>query len=158
MPPDIVNYFDALPEGAAYAGGDEGYQIFVFGGGTDIANLKVNFERISVDKRATIVTQAGANPLMAGISRTNAGIKWSYSLRYFSPQYGVSEDSATGSANVVLADYWAQRGLSPPFHAHQCSEAGGAVDTDIEIGGEAVLLGGNVIVAPMSEDDANPSV
>jgi len=31
-------------------------------------------------------------------------------LRYFAPQYGVVEDTATGSAMRVLADYWSHRG------------------------------------------------
>jgi len=59
-------------------------------------------------------------------------------LRYFAPQYGVNEDSATGSAMRVLADYWSHRFLT--LSAQQCSPTGGFLlsrfgPTHVQVGG-----------------------
>lgn len=46
-------------------------------------------------------------------------------MRYFAPQYGVPEDSATGSVMRFVADYIEQRYQSTHFEVNQCSSQGG---------------------------------
>ena len=46
-------------------------------------------------------------------------------MRYFAPQYGVPEDSATGSVLRFVADYIEQRHQSTQFDVSQCSSQGG---------------------------------
>jgi predicted PhzF superfamily epimerase YddE/YHI9 len=64
-------------------------------------------------------------------------------FRYFAPQYGVSEDSATGSAMRVLASYWQHRGLGEALEALQLSPAGGLLRSAIE--GGITWVGGIVL-------------
>ena len=129
MPTDIAAWFDKIPSRTAFAG--TGYQIFEFPRGIDIANLEVNIPRLALESRAIIVTQRQTQ-------------LFDYSLRYFAPQFGNSEDSATGSANVVLADYWVQTGMKPPFRAYQCSAEGGEILSNLSSDGTHVFISGNV--------------
>ncbi len=62
--------------------------------------------------------------------------------RYFAPQFGVPEDSATGSAMRVLAAYWQQRGYGDEQRALQRSAAGGWLLSRVE--GERTWIGGHV--------------
>ncbi len=48
-----------------------------------------------------------------------------YHCRVFVPQYGIDEDPVTGSANVVLADYWQKRLGKDAFKGWQASTRGG---------------------------------
>lgn len=151
LPSDIAQWFDKKPERSALAG--DGYRIFEFSRGTDIANLRVNIERLASENRATIVTQSMAdNQANEGDEAAQA---WSYQLRYFAPQFGVEEDSATGSANAILTDYWAQAGLKPPFHVRQCSSDGGEIFGDIDGDNDYVLIGGNGMVLAKGEPYAD---
>jgi predicted PhzF superfamily epimerase YddE/YHI9 len=64
-------------------------------------------------------------------------------LRYFAPQYGVPEDTATGSALRVLAEYWSPRFTR--LTAEQCSPAGGLLlaqwtPDHIDVGGRCSML------------------
>ena len=63
-----------------------------------------------------------------------------YVMRYFAPQYDVPEDAATGSANVVLADYWHQRLNLSKFIARQLSFSGAIMEVEVEA--EHVLISG----------------
>ena len=61
-------------------------------------------------------------------------------LRYFAPQYGNPEDSATGSALRVLAAYWRKHCGAETLCAYQCSPRGGLLlsrldDKQVWIGG-----------------------
>lgn len=47
-----------------------------------------------------------------------------YRLRYFAPQYGLSEGGATGSANIQLLRYWYSQGQRGTLNACQCSPTG----------------------------------
>lgn len=49
-----------------------------------------------------------------------------YVMRYFAPQYGNSEDGATGSANALLVSYWAKRLNKRWLKGRQLSSTGGA--------------------------------
>lgn len=48
-----------------------------------------------------------------------------YVMRYFAPQYGNNEDSATGSANALLISYWASRLNRSWLRGRQLSASGG---------------------------------
>jgi predicted PhzF superfamily epimerase YddE/YHI9 len=62
-------------------------------------------------------------------------------LRYFAPQHGVPEDSATGSAMRVLARYWADR--FQDLTATQFSPAGGELFSSLR--GATTRIGGRVV-------------
>lgn len=51
-------------------------------------------------------------------------------LRYFAPQYGPAEDTATGSASVQVAAYLYQRYSITGACIQQCSPGGGVIDTE----------------------------
>ena len=51
-------------------------------------------------------------------------------MRYFAPQYGVPEDSATGSVIRFVADYIEQRYQCTHFDVSQCSLQGGFMEVD----------------------------
>lgn len=152
LPDDIEKWFDVTPERSALAG--DGYRVFEFSPGIDIANIRVNIERLANEDRAIIVTQA-----MEDAQTEQDGDldnkPWSYQLRYFAPQFGIEEDSATGSANAVLADYWTQAGLKPPFHVRQCSNSGGEIFGDVDRDDAHVLISGNVVVFAKGEPYAS---
>jgi len=59
-------------------------------------------------------------------------------VRYFAPAYGQPEDSATGSAAVVLADYWGQSRL----RLEQRSARGGFLKTRLST--DSVALSGAI--------------
>lgn len=136
LPAWAEHAFDPLPQTAATAGDDNGYWVFEWGGECDLAQLRVDSDVISRHTtRAVIATRA------AGVDHGG----YDFHLRYFAPQYGVVEDAVTGSANAVLADYWAERLGSGPFRARQCSPGGGVVysrlaATGVAISGEVVRL------------------
>lgn len=127
---EVGEKFQPPPIKTALSGTAQGYKIFEWPVGTDIANLKIETAYLHSDGRAAILTAAAE--------------ECSFTLRYLAPQYGIDEDAATGSANAVLADYWSGRGLTPPFRAHQCSPVGGVILSDCE--GEYVFIGGRVVI------------
>lgn len=127
-------WFDCNPLLAAMSGGDTGYWILCWPDGFDLARLKPDLGAISRStRRAVIVTSAGVED---GNAR----------LRYFAPQYGSDEDTVTGSACVVLADFWRER-LGKNLNFIQQSPGGGLVQTrhlgaSIEIGGRVEKIEG----------------
>ena len=107
--------FSHKPARAAIAGGEEGYLVLEYDPEITLAALEVVFDHIKANTlRAVIVTQVAAKD-------------YDFLLRYFAPQYGMDEDAVTGSANRVLADYWARRTGAKNFRALQCSTDGGVV-------------------------------
>jgi predicted PhzF superfamily epimerase YddE/YHI9 len=85
--------FAATPIAAAYSGGANGYMILEFE--QPVRQLPVKLEVICKHtQRAIIATNRSSQE------------RYDYELRYFAPQYGMDEDMATGSANVLLAEYW----------------------------------------------------
>jgi predicted PhzF superfamily epimerase YddE/YHI9 len=121
-----------LPILAALAGDDQGYIIFQWPDGFNLKTLNANGNRISaLTQRAVICTAAQPSSATGNIQ-----------LRYFAPQYGNAEDTATGSALRVLADYWSPR--FSQLNAQQCSPAGGHLLSRffkhcIEIGGYCII-------------------
>lgn len=128
LPDWLSQAFDQTPGCAAQAGDANDYLILEWPAEQSISadeltlkRLQVNFEAISQHtQRAIIATQwAGKN----GID---------FYQRYFAPQHGVNEDSATGSAHAVLARYWQQKRGQDQFIARQCSNAGGILHSKIQ--------------------------
>lgn len=111
---------------AATAGGGDGYRILAWPPGTDLQRLRPDVATIrDFDSRALIITAAQGEGQVA--------------LRYFAPQYGNDEDAATGSACVVLADYWQRRSGGDRWRMLQQSAAGALFH--VRASGERVRIG-----------------
>lgn len=137
MPADIAQWFDIPPLQCARAGGENGYYILRWPRGTDIAMVKPAFEFIVRQPRAIVMTQEGID----------TGLRRSFNLRYLAPQYGVNEDSATGSAAAIATEFWYRFYGDPMqrrFVAMQCSPSGGVIFS--EVTGNRILIGGNVTI------------
>lgn len=123
--------YPVQPIAAATAGDDQGYLVLQWPDSFAMAQLPQPQACLSgYTHRALICTAA----------QPDAGTD-AIELRYFAPQYGVEEDSATGSAMRVLAHYWSPRFDS--LSARQCSPAGGQLFAHFrgsrsEIGGRCV--------------------
>lgn len=119
----------------AHAGGDDGYLISQFPAGTTLQDMAAPGTTLSnYSRRALIVTcEAPPQGLPTGTD---------FHFRYFAPQYGVPEDSATGSAMRVLARFWQHRGLGDTLTAHQCSAAGGILHSHVRE--DTTWVGGHV--------------
>lgn len=126
-------YFDVEPDAAATAGAADGYLVLEWPAGFELTSLSRPRETLAQHTaRSLIVTCAAENVLTQE--------KESIHYRYFAPQYGVSEDAATGSAMRVLASFWQHRGLGKVLTAYQCSTEGGLLFSRIEEG--KVWIGG----------------
>lgn len=133
IPDWCKDYFDVEPHVAATAGADNGYLVLEWPAGFDLTSLpRPEASLAQHTKRGLIVTCAVGN-----IAAQTPG---SVQYRYFAPQYGVSEDAATGSAMRVLASFWQQSGLGNTLTAYQCSTEGGLLFSRIEKG--KVWIGG----------------
>jgi len=133
VPGWIGSYFSDPPIAAAGAGQASGYLVLEWPEDFALASLPVPDESLAVHtKRALIVTCA----ISAGAAAANETIRY----RYFAPQHGVFEDTATGSAMRVLAGYWQQRGLAHVLTALQCSAGGGLLFSRVE--GDITWVGG----------------
>lgn len=70
---------------------------------------------------------------------------YDYAYRCFAPQVGIDEDQVTGSANCILAPYWAAKLGKSEFKVLQASSNGGALDVKlddkhVEVGGQALTI------------------
>jgi predicted PhzF superfamily epimerase YddE/YHI9 len=131
-PADVPDFaFGCLgrhPVRAAFAGGADDYLILELESEADVARLKPDPDLLSTaTRRALIVTARAADGIV---------------YRYFAPQYGESEDAATGSAAVQLAAYWQPHIAAGPFLARQLSSAGALVE--LAVAGDQVELAARV--------------
>lgn len=134
----------AAPLRAAEAGPPSGYLVLEMAGDCDPATLRAPGEGLAAHSaRSLIVTRKVHAP--------DALIGETIQFRYFAPQHGVPEDTATGSAMRVLATYWQGRGAGNEQQALQRSADGGWLQSRIE--GERTWIGGHV-VAEQVEDAA----
>ena len=113
---------------AALAGSAQGYLVLQWPDDFDLKQLRRPTSILSKQTERALICTA-AHPGMG---------EGEIQLRYFAPQYGVEEDSATGSAMRVLADYWYPR--FSQLTAYQCSAGGGLLlsrrtATHVEVGG-----------------------
>jgi len=124
------------PQQAAQAGPDNGYLILAMASDCDIASLPAPGDALtSLTRRSLIVTRR----VSAASSRYGENIQY----RYFAPQYGQPEDTATGSAMRAVAAYWQGRDLGDELKALQCSADGGWLQSRIKDG--RTWIGGRVI-------------
>jgi predicted PhzF superfamily epimerase YddE/YHI9 len=126
----------ATPTHAAEAGREDGYLVLAMPNNFDPVSLTAPGDRLaSHTGRALIVTRA----VSAETSLCGETIQY----RYFAPQHGVPEDTATGSAMRVVAAYWQQRGAGPELRALQRSADGGWLQSRIDDG--LTWIGGRVV-------------
>ncbi len=108
------NLFDRAPHSLCAAGGASDYLIAEFESAKQVRALQINPDIVTGrSRRALIATAASDLP------------GYDYVLRYFAPQYGVAEDAATGSANLMLAHYWQNKLNKSRVVGLQVSNAGG---------------------------------
>ncbi len=109
-----VDLFNHQPCSWLLAGDNEDYLIAVFERDTAVQQLRPDLEAICRTTRRAVIATA---PSSQGTE--------DFVMRYFAPQYGNSEDSATGSANVVLGHYWCAVLGKDYLHSKQLSASGG---------------------------------
>lgn len=111
-----LNAESVLPGYSAVSDKEDGYLLLEI---TPVLNVK-DFSALKLDltpvcnntKRAVVVIQFDRE-------------KKHLYMRYFAPQYGVIEDTATGSVMRLVADYIEQRYNCNEYDARQCSVRGG---------------------------------
>jgi predicted PhzF superfamily epimerase YddE/YHI9 len=124
------------PINAAQAGPVNGYLLLEMPGNCDIASLPAPGDTLtSLSQRALIVT--------SGVSAETSLCGETVQYRYFAPQHGVPEDTATGSAMRVVAAYWQDRGADNELRALQRSANGGWLQSRIR--DDRTWIGGRVI-------------
>jgi predicted PhzF superfamily epimerase YddE/YHI9 len=102
------------PLAAATVGGSSDYWVLEVADRSALQAMQPDFSAITAaTERAVIVTAKASYADGPGIV-----------FRYFAPQYGTPEDTATGSAAVQLAAYWSQRVQREQFTAEQLSPQG----------------------------------
>ncbi len=124
--------FSQPPYCANVVGGSSGYWIFEWRKSFQLNQLVIDFDLLKQStSRAVIATQSGN------------GETYDFNYRYFAPQYGIEEDQATGSANVILTNYWYRQLLQSRWlTSRQLSQSGAILYSQIE--GNSVWLGGKV--------------
>lgn len=133
VPAWVREFFPDVPWRAALAGGDNGYLVLEWPAGFDLSRLPIpDYGLRRRTPRAVIATC---------VDRDDPAID--VKLRYFAPQHGVPEDTATGSAMRVLATYWMNRELADGLRAYQCSPYGGELRSRIREG--ITWIGGRVV-------------
>jgi predicted PhzF superfamily epimerase YddE/YHI9 len=140
VPDWVVEVFPNQPQpiAASVCGEEQGYMILQW---PDDFHLK------SLSQPLGCLSERSQRALICTAAQTSVGAD-AIALRYFAPQYGVPEDTATGSAMRVLAEYWSPRftGLT----AEQCSPAGGLLFAKwtpghIDVGGRcSIFTAGNI--------------
>lgn len=75
-----------------------------------------------------------------GVIATAPGRDADYVLRYFAPKVGIDEDPVTGSAQCLLAPYWAARLGKREMAVRQLSFRGGALRVELK-GDRVKILG-----------------
>lgn len=131
MPEFAADCLGATPQAAAQVGTDEDYLILELGSAVAVQELQPDARMIAAATRRALIVTA-----VADAADTD------FVFRYFAPQYGDAEDTATGSAAVQLAAYWAPRLGAAWLTARQLS-AGGAV-MQLRCNGQVVELASRV--------------
>jgi predicted PhzF superfamily epimerase YddE/YHI9 len=121
------------PHSSATVGDERGYLLAELAPGSDLSAMQAPGERLSRQSNRALLVFSRQVP-----DEQTAD----YHLRYFAPQYGSPEDTATGSAMRLLAAYaWETDGRSS-ITAQQLSPERGLLYGKIE--GERVWVGGRV--------------
>lgn len=98
----------------------------------DFSELEIDFDSICKNtKRAIVVIIFDENSQQL-------------LMRYFAPQYGSAEDTATGSVMRFVADYIAAQYKHTKYRVIQCSQKGGYMEIDCNI--DSVMIKANALL------------
>ncbi len=117
-----------------YAGG---YVIAVLKPGTSLITLSPKLNDLTRHSRSALIVTALTR-------QRNAD----YQLRYFAPQFGVDEDQATGSANMIAMRFWHRQLRRRHWVAYQASPAGGLIYGTVK--GRHVRVAGDVLIQSLT--------
>lgn len=115
--------------------GENGYLILRLEDNLDLQSIKPDLDFLETSSgRSLRITSAQSNSSMID-----------YSLRYFAPKYGVKEDPATGSANMIAAHFWRERFNQTNFCCYQAPARGGIIyskfkNDELWVGGKVTML------------------
>jgi len=108
-----VGYFTKASR-AAKTHNHDGYCIIDMGSDVAVKKFELNQKAIDeIQQRALIVTSVADNP------------QYDLIFRYFAPQYGITEDQATGSAGPCLWAFWQDYLVKQTLSCYQASRQGG---------------------------------
>lgn len=80
---------------------------------------------------------------LRGVCITAADETFDFVSRFFAPNYGINEDSVTGSAYTQLIPYWSQQLNKSTLSSKQVSPRGGELRCTLE--GERVFISGQAV-------------
>jgi PhzF family phenazine biosynthesis protein len=110
--------------------------IVVFEDGENLTKLSPNLERLkALDLR--------------GVCITAKHHKYDFVSRFFAPNYGIDEDSVTGSAYTQLIPYWAEKLQKNSLFSKQLSSRGGEVICELKE--DRVMIGGSAVCCIVGE-------
>lgn len=141
VPHWATTLFGSTPVAAAQAGAADGYLIIAWPQNSDLSALASPGATLAAQTPRAVIATCAVTPEEATFGE-------SIRYRYFAPQHGVDEDSATGSAMRILAAYWQAAGLGHALCAWQQSPRGGWLHSQLAsgqawIGGRVSEAGGN---------------
>lgn len=110
--------------------------IVVYEDGTDLTQLTPDLDSLKkLDLR--------------GVCITTTDKKYDFVSRFFAPNYGINEDSVTGSAHTQLTPYWAKRLGKNTLSTKQLSLRGGELLCKLD--GERVYISGKAVCCIVGE-------
>jgi len=80
---------------------------------------------------------------LRGVCITTSHKEYDFVNRFFAPNYGIDEDSVTGSAYTQLAPYWSKKLGKNSFRCRQVSPRGGEVNCTLK--GDRLLISGSAV-------------
>ncbi len=110
--------------------------IVVFEDGIDLRAIKPDFEAL---KRLDL----------RGVCITTSNDQYDFVSRFFAPNYGVDEDSVTGSAYTQLVPYWAKRRGKDKLFSKQVSMRGGELMCELK--GDRIMIAGSAVCCIVGE-------
>lgn len=115
IPQAVIDAFDVEPKEVLKCVD----YIVVFENGVDITKIQPKLEELKkLDLR--------------GVCITTVDNEYDFVSRFFAPNYGIDEDSVTGSAYTQLTPYWAKRLKKQSFTSKQLSSRGGELSCRLE--------------------------
>lgn len=139
----IVSSLGGSPLDISLTEDPEGYAIVRYNSEDDVEVLKPDFSELSRVTRRGIIVTARAERLDCDVVQ-----------RYFAPQYGFNEDSATGSAASSLAPYWHRVAGIDRYLVRQLSAYGACMEVrdtidGVFVSGHAEIIGsGQLLHSP----------
>ena len=86
---------------------------------------------------------------LRGVCITTKDKEYDFVSRFFAPNFGINEDSVTGSAHTQLVPYWAEKLGKSSFKAKQLSQRGGELYCELD--GERVYISGKAVCSILGE-------